>query len=77
MNRTIKIRESLLHSHTFTGYRGGIPYLYYKTHLGSIDGIGRNHISLYGRCDTCDKEVLVSMIHCDEEGSLFKVKDKI
>jgi hypothetical protein len=74
MNNTIKKKESLLHTHSFSGYGGGIPYLYNKTNDGVVDGIKRMHIDLYCKCDTCDKEILIARLHCDENGKLYRGK---
>lgn len=56
-------KNILGHTHTFTGYAGGTPYL--TATRGAVDGIGRHHVNLYGRCDICDKEILVAKIHAD------------
>lgn len=71
MSNTIKKNKSFTHTHTFTGYCGGIPYLYNKG-LGVVDGIGRMHINLYCKCDTCNEEVLVAKFHCDKDGKVYK-----
>jgi len=72
MNNTIKKKKDLFHTHTFNGYAGDVPYLYNKTNEGVIDGIKRMHINLYCKCDTCDEEVIVAKLHCDENGKLYK-----
>lgn len=72
MNNTIKKKDTSFHTHKFTGYGGGVPYFYYKTNSGIVDGVGRMHVELYGRCDECDKEVKIAMMHCDKEGKLYK-----
>lgn len=59
-----KESESILgHTHIFTGYQEGIPYL--RATRGAVDGIDRHHVNLYGRCDICDKEILIAKIHAD------------
>jgi len=60
------------HSHTFSGYAGGQPYLYYKTNQPVVDGIQHGHVRLYAKCDKCGKEVYVASIHTDAEGKLFE-----
>ena len=77
MSETLKKRKDCFHTHTFTGYAGGTVYLYNKTNNGVVDGIKRMHVNLYCRCDTCNEEVLVAKIHCDENSKLYKgVLDK-
>ena len=70
----LKISKNLFHTHTFTGWAGTTPYLYYKTGSGVVDGCGRMHIDLYCKCDECDEEVLIAKIHCDENSKLYKTK---
>ena len=65
------------HDHVFTGYGGDIPYLYYKPNGGVIDGCGRQHINLYGRCNICNKEVIVARTHVDENGTLYDIKPEL
>ncbi len=63
-----------MHTHTFTGYAGDSPYLYNKSNNGVVDGIGRMHIDLYCKCDSCNQEVLIAKLHVDKEGKLYKGK---
>lgn len=72
MNNTLKKKKDLFHTHTFTGYAEGKPYLYNKTNYGVIDGIQRMHVVLYCKCDTCNEEVEIAMLHCDKDGKLYK-----
>lgn len=58
MNNTLKKVKSLFHTHTFTGYAGGVPYLYNNKNDGVIDGINVMHVNLYSRCDTVEKRYL-------------------
>jgi hypothetical protein len=59
-----KENESIFgHTHVFTGYQGSIPYL--KPKRGAIDGINRHHVSLYGLCDSCNKEFLLANVIID------------
>lgn len=51
----------------------GTPYLYNKGG-GVIDGIGRQHINLYGKCDICNKEILVAIIHANKNGKIYSEK---
>lgn len=74
MNGTIRKNKNFFHTHTFTGYGTQPPYLYNKTNDGVVDGTKRMHIDLYCKCDTCNEEVLVAKIHCDENGKLYKGK---
>lgn len=74
MNEAIRKNKTFFHTHTFTGYGGGTPYLYNKTNNGVVDGINRMHINLYCKCDTCNEEVLIAKIHCDKDGKLYKGK---
>ena len=71
MSNDLKQRKNIYHVHTFTGWYN-VPYLYNKTNDGIIDGIKRMHIDLYCKCSTCDEEVLVAKLHCDENGKLYK-----
>lgn len=59
------------HDHVILGL--GTPYLYYKDKGGVTDGIGRQHIALYGKCEICNKEVRVAMIHVDKTGKLYGI----
>lgn len=63
------------HDHVFTGYQGADPYLYYKpaapSQHGVIDGINRQHVSLYGKCDICGKEIRVAMMHVNADSTLY------
>lgn len=43
------------------GYAGDPPYL--EARGGSVDGIGREHWSLYARCDRCDDKFHVANVH--------------
>lgn len=72
MNNILRKKKTLLHTHTFIGYSGDVPYLYNKTNDGVTDGIDRMHIKLYCKCDTCNEEVLIAMVHCDKDGKLYK-----
>lgn len=56
-------KKILGHTHIFTGYAGGTPYLIAKR--GGVDNIDRHHVNLYGRCDVCDEEILLAKIHAD------------
>lgn len=62
-------KQIFSHTHVFSGM--GTPYLYYKNGGGVVDGIGRQHINLYGKCDICNKEILVAKIHVDSNGKLY------
>ncbi len=62
------------HDHVFSGYCGSAPYLYYKNDNVIVDGIDRGHVRLYGRCDTCNEEILVAHIHTDKNGKLYSDK---
>lgn len=62
------------HTHVFTGYQGGYPYLTAKR--GAVDGIDRHHVSLYGRCDICDEEILIAKIHADANTDKINFKTK-
>lgn len=70
------IKQDVLfsHTHVFTGYAGGVPYLYYTSGNPYVDGINRGHINLYAKCDTCGKEILVAKIHTDSNGNLYETK---
>jgi len=77
MGKLLKSSGSILkHDHVFTGYGGDIPYLKYKDGKGVIDGCGRQHIDLYGRCDICDKEIKIARIHVDSDGKLYQSKSE-
>ena len=72
----IKTSGSLLkHNCVFKGYASDVPYLYYKDGGGIIDGSGRQHINLYGRCDICDKEILVAKTHVKEDSTLYGIEN--
>lgn len=75
-DRRLRRKEDWMHTHEFNGYGSDVPYLYYKTHDGVVDGIGRMHVNLYGKCDICGEEVLLAKIHCTEEGKLYKKEGK-
>ena len=77
MSKLLQDNGLFKHTHVFTGYAEGTPYLYYKDARGVIDGIGRQHINLYKKCDTCGKEVLVAMIHVQADGSLYGAKKEV
>lgn len=62
------------HTHVFTGYQGSYPYLIAKR--GAVDNINRHHVGLYGRCDICDKEILVAHVHVDAETDKMYFKEK-
>jgi hypothetical protein len=64
------------HNHTFVGYAGGTPYLYYKTNDPFVDGSGRGHLRLYATCDICGKEILVAYTHVNGDGTLYEPKKK-
>lgn len=70
-------KKTFGHTHIFTGYQGDIPYLNYKDGKGVIDGIDRQHINLYARCDVCNKEFLLARIHVDKDGQLYGNNKKI
>lgn len=53
----------------------GTPYLYNKGG-GVIDDIGRQHVNLYGRCEICNEEILVAIIHVDKNGTIYPQKHK-
>lgn len=73
MSKIIKPSGNIFkHDCVFTGI--GEPYLYYKEGGGVIDGIGRQHINLYGKCDICNKEVIIAKIHVNEKGELYGLK---
>ena len=76
MSRELKKGSSSVfgHTHVFTGYQGGYPYLTAKR--GAVDGINRHHVGLYGRCDICDKELLIARIHIDAETDKMYFKEK-
>ena len=75
MSKLIQTSGKLFkHDHTFTGYAEGVPYLNYKSGKPYVDGIQRGHVRLYGRCDICDQEFLVAMIHTDATGKLYQTK---
>lgn len=57
------------HTHVITGFRE--PYLHYKSH-GITDGTGKRHVTLYGSCDICGKEIEVAMIHVKGDSKLFE-----
>lgn len=63
------------HVHVIEGI--GYPFLYYKDGGGVTDGIGRQHITLYGKCDVCNKEIRVANIHVDKNGSLYGLEPNI
>lgn len=68
----LKERNGLIgHNHKFTGYAGGVPYLYYKPGGGIIDGSNRQHIELYAKCDICGDEILVAKTHIKSNGLLY------
>jgi len=76
MSEAIRKRNKkfLGHVHVFTGYQGSYPYLTAKK--GPIDNIKRHHVNLYGRCDICDKEILLAHIHIDSETDKMNFKEK-
>ena len=75
-NSIIKKTSSCLsHDHIFTGYAGSAPYLYNKTD-GVIDGIGRQHINLYCKCDICDEEIFVAKMHVQADGKIYGITSK-
>lgn len=75
MSRLYKQNSNpLKHNCNQIGYGGSVPYLYYKTNNGVVDGSNRMHIQLYFRCDTCGKEVLAAMIHCDSNSKLYDTR---
>lgn len=70
----VKLERIFGHNHTFEGYAGNSPYLYYKTNVPYVDGIQRGHVRLYGKCDICGKEVHIANIHTDDTGKLYETK---
>lgn len=64
------------HNHVFKGYGDGEPYLSNRGYRGIVDGIGRQHIALYGRCDICDEEILVAKMHIKENGEIYTNQNK-
>lgn len=62
------------HTHVFTGYQGSIPYL--TASRGAVDNIDRHHVNLYGRCDICDKEILIARIHIHAGDDTLFFKNK-
>lgn len=59
------------HDHVFKRSDGGVPYLYNKG-AGIIDGIGRQHVNLYAKCDQCGKEVCLARLHVDSNGKIYE-----
>lgn len=49
-------------------------YRYFRAQRGEIDGIGRQHISLYCECDRCGQTINFGMIHGDYQGIVTKQK---
>lgn len=77
MSKLIQKSKSIFsHNHVFTGHGGSTPYLHYKDGGGVTDGINRQHIDLYGRCDICNKEILVAKIHIKANGMIYGLKNK-
>ena len=66
-----KNNKRLGHTHVFKGYGSDAPYLTYPKKGGVLDGVKNQHVDLYGRCDICDKKILVARIHVDENSKLY------
>jgi hypothetical protein len=73
----IKIPQAgiFTHDHVISNHYTGQPYLYNKSG-GVIDGIGRQHVNLYGRCDICDAEILVAKLHVNSNGQIYNLSKK-
>lgn len=63
------------HDHVIDSLGHRTPYLYIK-HTGVVDGIGRQHVNLYGRCDICNKEIIVARLHVNEDGIIYPALKK-
>lgn len=73
---TKKTKGLLNHNHVFKGYGRDVPYLSNKGCKGLIDGAGRQHITLYGRCDICNEKILVAKMHVRENGEIYTNQNK-
>tara|TARA_R110000744_G_scaffold209224_2_gene328089 strand:- start:1 stop:234 length:234 start_codon:yes stop_codon:yes gene_type:complete len=72
---TKKTKGLLNHNHVFIGYGRDVPYLS-NEYRQFVDGIGRQHIALYGRCDICDEKILVAKMHVKENGEIYTNQNK-
>jgi len=49
------------HRTPYDDYRPG--FFYMKVRLNAVDGIGRQHASVYAECKRCGEEFFAGMIH--------------